>query len=384
MKRIYTLVLLFVVGLMHAQVGIGTTDPQGTLHIREDNGTQATPTAGTIILEHGDNGGASSIIFKSAVNAGNDYGYIMFQDDASGNGTTTENGLLTIGIENDTYNDWQDDININASGSLGINTNSPDPSSSIDLGRTNKGFLVNRVTLTGTTDTSTISNPATGLLVFNTANTSDVTQGFYYYNGSNWVRVSAKRYTSEFNQTSQVTASSNNTTYVDLPGLTQTFTAPYTGTYQFIINGYYCTGAPSNTTFTNATTSNGSHTHVTQGYTSSNNGAHTHTVTQYQDGVGQGSIRFTIDGNTVKEKYITATSKSFSGQTYYGLGQNATIVVNQQLTAGQTYTLRVQGREWFHYNSDLGTFGANTSVYMGNNGVSTAQYGTMTITLVAE
>lgn len=352
MKRIYTLVLLFVVGLMHAQVGIGTTDPQGTLHIREDNGTQATPTAGTIILEHGNNGGASSIIFKSAVNAGNDYGYIMYQDDASGNGTTGENGLLTIGIENDTYNDWQDDININASGSLGINTNSPDPSSSIDLGRTNKGFLVNRVTLTGTTDTSTISNPATGLLVFNTANTSDVTQGFYYYNGSNWVRIedSNHSYAAEVNQTSQTQASTNSNSYLIINGLTHDFTAPYSGTYQITVTGYYASVAASN-------------------------GAST----------GQGSISLWQNTNSagyqkLKERYVVSTTTT----NLVSLAQSTTFTTNVQLTAGINYSFAVAGREWTKTSSTAGYFGRSTSSYAGSNGVTDAQYGTMTITLVAE
>ncbi|SFU28068.1 hypothetical protein SAMN05216480_101319 [Pustulibacterium marinum] len=268
---------------------------------------------------------------------------------------------------------WQDDINITSTGSVGINNTAPSPSASLDLGATNRGILVNRVALTGTTDTSTISSPATGLLVYNTATTSDVTPGFYYYNGSIWVGLGAvKKYTAEYNQNNQVTASSNNETYVDLPGLSQTFTAPYTGTYQIIVNGYYANAAPTVTTITKDTSN------PTNGTT------HTHTVTEHQDAVGQGSIRLTVNGTAVKEKYMTATSKSFSGQTYFGLVQNATIIVNQLLTAGQSYTLKVQGREWFQYNCGVGNFGATTTNYVGSAGVSTAQYGTMTVTFVSE
>ncbi len=51
---------------------------------------------------------------------------------------------------------------------VGINTNSPDPSSILDIKSTNKGVLIPRVTLKGTNDVSTISSPVLGLMVFNT------------------------------------------------------------------------------------------------------------------------------------------------------------------------------------------------------------------------
>ncbi|GLB47980.1 hypothetical protein [Neptunitalea lumnitzerae] len=377
-KFICTISFLFVV-IANAQVGIGTTNPQGTLHIHEANGTAATATTGTIILEHGNVGGASTILFKSAVNSGNDYAYITYEDDGSGNGSTGENGLLTIGIENDSApwsTIYQDDINIKASGSVGISNSAPNPSASLDLGANNKGLLMNRVALTSTTDVSTVNSPATGLLVYNTATTSDVTPGFYYYNGTKWVGVGAqKKYTSTYSQTAEILASTNTATYVDLPGLTQTITAPYTGTYQIIVNGYYSSGAPVNTTVTQTTSTNFAYYANTE---------HNHTVALYQDGASQGSIRLTINGTAIKEKYITSTSKSFQGQTFYSLGQNATIITNVTLTAGTSYTFRVQGREWARYNSNTGYFGRNTSIYVGANGVADAQYATLYINFIKE
>lgn len=381
MKRITC--LLTIVALVNfslqAQVGVGTTNPQGTLHVYEENGTEPTATNGTVIIEHGDAGGASSIVFKSAANGGNDYAYISYEDDGSGNGSTNENGLLTIGIENDgapTFPTYQDDINIKASGSVGINTNSPHPSASLDLGANNKGLLVNRVSLSGTTDVSTIDAPATGLLVYNTNDTNDISEGFYYFNGVNWEKVgSPKSYSTVFNQTNQINASSSASSYVTLPGLTQTVTVPYSGTYQIVVNGYYSTGSPINTTITETTSTNSANY---------NNTNHNHTVTEYQDGASQGSIRVTINGIAIKEKYITSVSKSFQGQSFYSLGQNATIIANVTLEAGGTYTFRVQGREWARYNCNLGYFGRNTNVYVGANGVSDAQYATLSINYVAQ
>lgn len=75
------------------------------------------------------------------------------------------------------------------SAQVGIGTATPNASAQLDVTSTNKGLLPPRVALTSTTDVSTISSPATGLVVYNTANTSDVIAGYYYYSGSSWNRL---------------------------------------------------------------------------------------------------------------------------------------------------------------------------------------------------
>lgn len=60
-------------------------------------------------------------------------------------------------------------------------TGVPDPSAGLEVRSSNKGMLLPRVALTGTADVSTITNPANGLMVFNTATVSDVVLGFYYW-----------------------------------------------------------------------------------------------------------------------------------------------------------------------------------------------------------
>jgi hypothetical protein len=76
---------------------------------------------------------------------------------------------------------------------VGINDNNSEPNSSamLDVWSASKGMLVPRVALTGTSSASPVSSPAASLLVFNTATTSDVTPGYYYWNGSQWVRLQA-------------------------------------------------------------------------------------------------------------------------------------------------------------------------------------------------
>jgi hypothetical protein len=84
----------------------------------------------------------------------------------------------------------------------GIGTNSPNASAKLEVASSTQGFLPPRIALTGSNDNTTIKNaagtsitPATGLLVYNTAIAgtapNNVTPGYYYYNGSAWVQISA-------------------------------------------------------------------------------------------------------------------------------------------------------------------------------------------------
>lgn len=86
-----------------------------------------TPTTGSLVINHeqNDGTGVSSIVFPSSTNYGSDYGYLSYADDGSGNGSTGENALLEIGIQNDTPGAYQDDINIASSGNVGISNTAP-------------------------------------------------------------------------------------------------------------------------------------------------------------------------------------------------------------------------------------------------------------------
>ncbi|MEM6801333.1 MAG: hypothetical protein AAF696_08000, partial [Bacteroidota bacterium] len=116
------------------ELGIGTADPNSPLHIYEATGTGPSGSDASILLEHGDSGGSSSIVFKSRVNNNSDYGYISFSDDGSGNGSNNENALLTIGVENDGVNANQDDIALMPTGYVGIGTTSPGAKLDVDGG----------------------------------------------------------------------------------------------------------------------------------------------------------------------------------------------------------------------------------------------------------
>jgi hypothetical protein len=78
---------------------------------------------------------------------------------------------------------------LKANAQTGIGTNTPDASAKLDVSATNKGFLPPRVTLTSTTDNSTITNPATGLLVYNTGINNGLVAGYYFWNGALWATI---------------------------------------------------------------------------------------------------------------------------------------------------------------------------------------------------
>jgi len=141
-----------------------------------------------------------------------------------------------------------------ASAQIGINNTSPNNTSALDITSTDKGFLMTKVALTGTDDTSTISpSPSTGLLVYNTATAgspgSEIVPGFYYFDGTKWRRFYTQGYTLDYDQSAEITASTTNTDYVILPGLdTGSITVPFSGTYQIRVEGFYSAGDLISTT----------------------------------------------------------------------------------------------------------------------------------------
>ena len=86
----------------NGNVGIGTSGPSGKLHIYEPTGTSHGVGVGTLILDHGNSGGSSSIVFPSRVNITSDYGYITYNENYGEAGvSSSENGVLLLGAEND-------------------------------------------------------------------------------------------------------------------------------------------------------------------------------------------------------------------------------------------------------------------------------------------
>ncbi len=77
---------------------------------------------------------------------------------------------------------------------VGIGTTNPNPNSKLDITSTVAepgGLLLPRVALTGTANIAPLAAHVAGMAVYNTATAGDVTPGYYYNDGSKWVRIAA-------------------------------------------------------------------------------------------------------------------------------------------------------------------------------------------------
>ncbi len=91
---------------------------------------------------------------------------------------------------------------------VGILTDTPDPSSALEIESTDKGVLIPRVTLSSDlSNASPVTSPATGLLVFNSGANQPL--GFYFWNGSNWVSTSFSTNNWSITGNTSTTSSSN-------------------------------------------------------------------------------------------------------------------------------------------------------------------------------
>ncbi|SHL98920.1 beta strand repeat-containing protein [Flavobacterium chilense] len=105
---------------------------------------------------------------------------------------------------------------------VGIGTLTPSSSAQLEVTASDKGVLIPRLNLTGSTDATTItSGNINSLLVFNTATVSDIKPGYYYWYENKWNRiiisseVSTSPGTVIYNPTTQVFS------YIDVSGNTQ-------------------------------------------------------------------------------------------------------------------------------------------------------------------
>jgi hypothetical protein len=103
---------------------------------------------------------------------------------------------------------------------VGINEtgNVADPSAILDVEASDKGVLIPRVDLLSRTDVITVPSPAPSLLVFNNATSgagnNAVSPGYYYWDGTIWVRIGA---TGDFWELEGNTGTTASTAPIDQP-----------------------------------------------------------------------------------------------------------------------------------------------------------------------
>ncbi|MBL0012793.1 MAG: tail fiber domain-containing protein [Flavobacterium sp.] len=198
-KYLITIVFsLFITLNSIGQVGIGTTTPQGALDVDSTTdglliprlaltiSTSALPlTAPT----------TSELVYNTATVADVTPGYYYWDSAAwvrLATGTVVETDPQVSSVTSSRVPRWNGTTLVDGSifdntTRVGIGTAAP--AGVLDVTSTTDGFLIPRVALTGTASAVPLTFPTTSEMVYNTATVSDVTPGYYYWNGSSWLRL---------------------------------------------------------------------------------------------------------------------------------------------------------------------------------------------------
>ncbi|MFC3813264.1 hypothetical protein [Lacihabitans lacunae] len=72
---------------------------------------------------------------------------------------------------------------------IGNNPTTINANSVLEIESTNKGLLLPRLALSGTAQAAPLSAHVAGMVAYNTATVSDVTPGYYYNDGTKWLKI---------------------------------------------------------------------------------------------------------------------------------------------------------------------------------------------------
>ncbi len=98
---------------------------------------------------------------------------------------------------------------------VGDNPTTINPSAVLEIESTNKGLLLPRVTLSSTTNFVPLATHVEGMVVYNTATAGDVTPGYYYNDGTQWVRLANAANVGETNTTLALDSTTGLLTYTN-------------------------------------------------------------------------------------------------------------------------------------------------------------------------
>lgn len=201
---------------LNAQVGINTATPTVTLDVVAKNAS-ATSVDGLIAprvdrqraftMSGVPNG---TLIYVNDISTGtatgqtmnvNTTGYYYFEDNAwqkfSGSGGSSGSDIYSsdgVLASNRIVNLLNYSLTFIGVGNIGIGTSSPNADAKLEISSSNKGLLMPRVALTGTTSTAPLTSHTAGMLVYNTATAgtspNSVIPGIYYNDGTKWYLTS--------------------------------------------------------------------------------------------------------------------------------------------------------------------------------------------------
>ncbi|MCO6175393.1 hypothetical protein NHF50_10090, partial [Flavobacterium sp. NRK F10] len=121
---------------------------------------------------------------------------------------------------------------------VGINTALPNSSSVLDVVATDRGVLIPRLSLTGSTDATTITNGnVVSLLVYNTATAADVVPGYHFWDGTKWVRLAISDELGAAILTTLVDNGDGTMTYTDENGVANTINTTVVSNNTYIADG---------------------------------------------------------------------------------------------------------------------------------------------------
>ncbi len=180
------------------QVGIGTTTPLGALDITATDDGIVIPRVALTITNSAlplTAPTTSELVYNTATIADVTPGYYYWDSAAwvrlaSGSVVETDPQVSsTVASRVPRWNGTTlvDGLIFDNTTSVGIGTAAP--AGVLDITSTTNGLLIPRVTLTGTASALPLTFPTTSELVYNNATVSDVTPGYYYWNGSSWLRL---------------------------------------------------------------------------------------------------------------------------------------------------------------------------------------------------
>lgn len=73
---------------------------------------------------------------------------------------------------------------------IGENPKSINADAILEIESVNKGFLLPRISLVSTTISAPLKKFTSGMVVYNTSNSNDLTPGLYYCDGTKWIKAS--------------------------------------------------------------------------------------------------------------------------------------------------------------------------------------------------